>query len=70
MIQNWCFNWTDLDFLKKCLDKDPDERWSCEQLLQHSYFENFHFKMPEVEMEEFEKLKKYRDRSRVCTIAQ
>ncbi|XP_043258075.1 cyclin-dependent kinase-like 4 isoform X1 [Colletes gigas] len=53
-----------LDFLKKCLDKDPDQRWSCEQLLQHSYFENFHFKMPEAEMEEFEKLKKYRDRSR------
>lgn len=58
-----------LDFLQKCLDKDPNQRWSCEQLLQHPYFENFHFKMPEAEMEEFEKLKKYRDRSRVSSIA-
>lgn len=54
-----------LDFLKKCLDKDPNERWTCEQLLRHSYFDNFHYKMPDVEMEEFEKLKKYRERSRV-----
>ncbi|XP_033229165.1 cyclin-dependent kinase-like 4 isoform X1 [Belonocnema kinseyi] len=53
-----------IDFLKKCLNKDPDERWTCDQLLQHMYFENFHFKMPDVEKEEFEKLKKYRDRSR------
>ncbi|XP_011330210.1 cyclin-dependent kinase-like 4 isoform X2 [Ooceraea biroi] len=50
-----------LDFLKKCLDKDPNERWTCEQLLRHSYFDNFHFKIPEVETEE---LKKYRERSR------
>ncbi|KAK2575438.1 hypothetical protein KPH14_011176 [Odynerus spinipes] len=54
-----------IDFLDKCLDKDPNERWACEQLLQHAYFENFHFKIPEVELEEFEKLKKYRDRSRL-----
>lgn len=54
-----------LDFLKKCLGKDPNERWTCEQLLRHSYFDNFHFKMPDVETEEFEKLKKYRERSRV-----
>lgn len=54
-----------LYFLKKCLDKDPNERWTCEQLLRHSYFDNFHFKMPDVETEEFEKLKKYRERSRV-----
>lgn len=55
-----------IDFLKKCLDKDPNHRWTCDQLLQHAYFENFNFQMPEGEMEEFEKLqKKYRERSRV-----
>ncbi|XP_031785487.1 cyclin-dependent kinase-like 1 isoform X3 [Nasonia vitripennis] len=55
-----------MDFLKKCLDKEPDQRWTCDQLLQHVYFENFHFKMPEVETEEFEKLRNLRERSRVC----
>lgn len=29
-----------LDFLKRCLDKDPQMRYSCEQLLKHSYFDN------------------------------
>nr|CAD7415064.1 unnamed protein product [Timema cristinae] len=53
-----------LDFLKKCLDKDPSKRWSCEQLLRHPYFDNFHFKMPESELDEFEKLRRLRDRSR------
>jgi serine/threonine protein kinase len=51
--------------LQKCVDKDPARRWSCEQLLRHSYFDNFHFKMPESELEEFEKLRRLRDRSRV-----
>lgn len=50
------------------MDKDPNVRWTCEQLLQHGYFENFHFKIPDVELEEFEKLKKYRDRSRLSQI--
>ncbi|XP_012524102.1 cyclin-dependent kinase-like 4 isoform X3 [Monomorium pharaonis] len=59
-----------LDFLKKCLDKDPNERWTCEQLLRHSYFDNFHFKVPDVESEEFEKLKKYRERSRNTNYSQ
>ena len=54
-----------IDFLRKCLDKDPDLRWTCDQLLQHTYFDNFHFKFPEAEMEEFEKIKSYRERSRV-----
>lgn len=34
-----------LDFLEKCLDKDPGKRWTCEQLLRHAYFENFSFKI-------------------------
>jgi serine/threonine protein kinase len=51
--------------LQKCVDKDPARRWSCEQLLRHSYFDNFHFKIPESELEEFEKLRKLRNRSRV-----
>ncbi|KAL7306694.1 hypothetical protein TKK_0001366 [Trichogramma kaykai] len=53
-----------LDFMKKCLDKDPEERWTCDQLLQHVYFENFHFKMPETEADEYEKLRSVRERSR------
>lgn len=51
--------------LQKCVDKDPARRWSCEQLLRHPYFDNFHFKIPESELEEFEKLRRLRDRSRV-----
>jgi serine/threonine protein kinase len=51
--------------LQKCVDKDPARRWSCEQLLRHPYFDNFHFKIPESELEEFDKLRKLRDRSRV-----
>ncbi|GAB4824548.1 hypothetical protein Ancab_007423 [Ancistrocladus abbreviatus] len=26
-----------LDFLEKCLRRDPSQRWSCDQLLQHPY---------------------------------
>ncbi|BES90829.1 S_TKc [Nesidiocoris tenuis] len=52
------------DFLKRCLDKEPSKRWSAEELLKHPYFDNYHFKMPEIEMIEFEKLKKLRDRPR------
>lgn len=36
-----------IDFMKKCLDKDPAKRWSCEQLLQHPFFERFSFKKPD-----------------------
>lgn len=39
------------DFTLKCLDKDPARRWSCEQLLMHSFFKSFTFKMPESEEE-------------------
>ncbi|XP_057660254.1 cyclin-dependent kinase-like 1 isoform X2 [Diorhabda carinulata] len=31
---------TTLDFLQKCLDKDPMKRWTCEKLLAHEYFDN------------------------------
>ncbi|XP_054714546.1 cyclin-dependent kinase-like 4 isoform X2 [Uloborus diversus] len=31
----------EMDFLKKCLDKDPDKRHSCEQLFHHPYFDGF-----------------------------
>ena len=33
--------------MQKCLDKDPAKRWSCEQLLQHPFFERFSFKKPD-----------------------
>ncbi|KAJ8874409.1 hypothetical protein PR048_025258 [Dryococelus australis] len=54
-----------LDFLKKCLDVEPAKRWSCEQLLLHPYFERFSFKLPQSEVDDFEKLRRFRNRSRV-----
>ncbi|GJQ78377.1 hypothetical protein Trydic_g22203 [Trypoxylus dichotomus] len=51
-----------LDFLKKCLDKDPSKRWNCDHLLQHPYLENFNFRIDENDVQNLEKLS--RDRSR------
>ncbi|KAH7942045.1 hypothetical protein HPB49_020036 [Dermacentor silvarum] len=39
-----------IDFLKKCLDKDPAKRWTCEQLLKHPYLGDC--KVPEVDVED------------------
>lgn len=47
-----------VDFMKKCLDKDPAKRFSCEQLLSHGFFKNFTFKFPESELEDFERLRR------------
>ncbi|GLV40222.1 uncharacterized protein CBL_03630 [Carabus blaptoides fortunei] len=52
------------EFLKKCLDKDPAKRWTCDLLLSHIYFENFNFKIEENETQSFEKLPATRDKSR------
>lgn len=30
-----------IDFLEKCLELDPNSRWTTEQLMSHSYFKNF-----------------------------
>ncbi|XP_039950372.1 cyclin-dependent kinase-like 1 isoform X1 [Bactrocera neohumeralis] len=38
-----------IDFLKKCLDKDPAKRWSCEKLIKHSYFDDYVAKQRELE---------------------
>ncbi|XP_034668772.1 cyclin-dependent kinase-like 1 isoform X2 [Drosophila subobscura] len=38
-----------IDFLKKCLDKDPVKRWSCEKLIKHSYFDDYIAKQREQE---------------------
>ncbi|XP_015792516.1 cyclin-dependent kinase-like 1 isoform X2 [Tetranychus urticae] len=48
------------DFLKKCLDKDPQKRPTCETLLRHQYFNNV--KIPELENEEVQF--KFRQRSK------
>lgn len=29
-----------VDFLKRCLDFDPEKRLSCEELLSHKYFDD------------------------------
>ena len=50
-----------MDFLYKCLDKDPQKRPNCEQLLRHQYFSNV--KIPDVESEE--NPIKFRQRSKV-----
>lgn len=50
---------------QRCVDKEPDRRWSCERLLRHVYFHNFRCSLPAEELREFEKLKLLRDRSRV-----
>ncbi|CAB3248754.1 unnamed protein product [Arctia plantaginis] len=47
-----------LDFLNKCLDKDPMIRWTCEQLLRHPIFENFLFTVPQSNHEEYEKARR------------
>ncbi|KAI5740400.1 hypothetical protein M8J76_003469 [Diaphorina citri] len=42
-----------IDFLKRCLDKDPLRRWSCDQLLRHPYFNGYYFEVPdEMQYEE------------------
>lgn len=47
-----------LDFLYKCLDRDPSKRWSCDQLIKHQYFNGFSFRIPTSEQEEFDKVRK------------
>ncbi|KAK6107469.1 serine/threonine-protein kinase, putative [Brugia malayi] len=32
-----------IDFLYKCLNINPEKRWSCSQLLQHDYFNGYSF---------------------------
>lgn len=52
-----------LDFLTKCLDKDPSKRLTCDQLLKHSYFSGFSFRLPTSDAADFERLKEMRGRS-------
>lgn len=52
-----------IDFLQKCLDKDPEKRWTCDQLLVHRYFDDFEFTIPSKE----ESMK--RNQSRVSTVS-
>lgn len=58
------FSTEGMDFLKKCLDKDPSKRYTCDQLLRHPYFANFNFRLPDCELEEYERLRRLRSRSR------
>jgi cyclin-dependent kinase-like len=43
-------NFQMIDFLKKCLDKDPAKRWTCERLLTHSFFSDYAAQEKEMEM--------------------
>nr|XP_049704478.1 cyclin-dependent kinase-like 1 isoform X3 [Helicoverpa armigera] len=53
--QRYSCNELVLDFMNKCLDKDPMVRWTCEQLLRHPIFENFLFTVPHSDHEEYER---------------
>ena len=50
-----------MELLRKCLDKDPQKRPNCEQLLRHPYFINV--KIPDLETDDNQI--KYRQRSKV-----
>ncbi|CAH0594407.1 unnamed protein product [Chrysodeixis includens] len=56
--QRYSSNELVLDFMNKCLDKDPMMRWTCEQLLRHPIFENFLFTVPHSDHEEYEKARR------------
>ncbi|XP_023949927.2 cyclin-dependent kinase-like 4 [Bicyclus anynana] len=56
--QRYANNELVLDFLYKCLDKDPMMRWTCEQLLRHPIFENFLFTVPHTDHDDFEKARR------------
>ncbi|XP_015925431.1 cyclin-dependent kinase-like 4 isoform X2 [Parasteatoda tepidariorum] len=45
-----------VDFLKRCLDKDPQKRYPCAQLLNHPFFDNF--KVPELD--NFDEAQRYK----------
>ncbi|XP_045533450.1 cyclin-dependent kinase-like 4 isoform X7 [Pieris brassicae] len=47
-----------IDFLNRCLDKDPMMRWTCEQLLRHPIFENFLFTVPASDHDEYERVRR------------
>lgn len=32
--------------MQKCLEKDPEKRWTAVELLNHDYFKNFSFQLP------------------------
>uniref|UniRef100_A0A915PTF7 Protein kinase domain-containing protein n=1 Tax=Setaria digitata TaxID=48799 RepID=A0A915PTF7_9BILA len=38
-----------VDFLYKCLDINPEKRWSCSELLQHDYFNSYTFSVPSAQ---------------------
>lgn len=67
---NVTLTWLLLPLLRvqKCLDKDPAKRYTCDQLLRHPYFANFNFRLPDSELEEYERLRRLRSRSRVRRI--
>ncbi|XP_047993954.1 cyclin-dependent kinase-like 4 isoform X2 [Leguminivora glycinivorella] len=56
--QRYAHNELVIGFLKKCLDKDPMMRWTCEQLLRHAIFENFLFTVPNSEQTDYERLRR------------
>ncbi|CAJ0558101.1 unnamed protein product, partial [Mesorhabditis spiculigera] len=38
---------TQIDFLLKCFDMNPDKRWSCTELLSHDYFKGYQLRIKE-----------------------
>ncbi|XP_055923818.1 cyclin-dependent kinase-like 1 isoform X1 [Eupeodes corollae] len=53
-----------IDFLRKCIDKDPAKRWSCEKLIKHSYFDDYIAKQREMEASSSLQDSRHRDKSK------
>lgn len=53
---------------QKCLDKDPNKRWSCDRLIQHPYFEDYIVKSnkePEVTTTHLPDSSRLREKSKI-----
>ncbi|XP_055306048.1 cyclin-dependent kinase-like 1 isoform X2 [Sitodiplosis mosellana] len=53
-----------LDFARKCLDKDPAKRWSCERLMNHPLFEDYLAKHRDDSVEHPDSYKSIRSRDK------
>lgn len=51
------------NLFQKCVDKDPAKRWTCQQLLNHPYFDSYRASLPVSDIPE--SARHARDKSRV-----
>lgn len=54
---------------QRCLDKDPEKRWTCERLLSHPLFEDYLIKRKDVpDYVDAYKQNRIRDKAKVTSI--